>query len=499
MNIRLSDLDVEARAHEFLAVQSRALHRRTDRTFALLMGLQWLGGIVAALVVSPRTWAGLDSQVHEHVWAAVVLGFLFGSLPVALALGRPGQVSTRHVIAVGQALMSALLIHLTGGRIETHFHIFGSLALLAFYRDWRVLLTFSGVVAADHILRGAYWPESIFGAHGAESWRWLEHAAWVVFEDLFLIVSCIHGQRDLREAAEREARLELSRSAVEERVVRPLAHSAQALKDAMRTLTLATGAQRETLGRQAQALHEAQVTAEEIRQTAQVASQQAQRVLSTTEDAGDVGATAESAISNSVGALADIRAQATEISERIQGLEAHTAQIAGIAQTVKDLADQSNVLALNAAIEAARVGEQGKGFAVVAREIRSLASQSVQATGQVRSAVDDTRQGIQDVVELARRGAERMGRGMEAIQVSGESLRTLSGMVRGSSDSVRQIAATVGQQAAGVAQLFTAVTDLTALMQATLDRVDATRGAAETLQAVTEQVNAVIETYQKQD
>ena len=37
-------------------------------------------------------------------------------------------------------LMGALLIHLTVGRIETHFHVFVSLAILAFYRDWRVLI-----------------------------------------------------------------------------------------------------------------------------------------------------------------------------------------------------------------------------------------------------------------------------------------------------------------------------------------------------------------------
>ena len=45
-------------------------------------------------------------------------------------------------------LMGALLIHLSGGRIETHFHVFGSLAFLALYRDWRVLVTASAVVAA---------------------------------------------------------------------------------------------------------------------------------------------------------------------------------------------------------------------------------------------------------------------------------------------------------------------------------------------------------------
>ena len=62
------------------------------------------------------------------------------SFPVALALLRPGVAMTRYSIAIAQMLMSALLIHLTGGRIETHFHVFGSLAFLAFYRDWRVLV-----------------------------------------------------------------------------------------------------------------------------------------------------------------------------------------------------------------------------------------------------------------------------------------------------------------------------------------------------------------------
>ena len=51
-------------------------------------------------------------------------------------------------------LWSALLIHLTGGRIETHFHVFGSLAFLAFYRDWRVLVPATVVVALTTPLRG---------------------------------------------------------------------------------------------------------------------------------------------------------------------------------------------------------------------------------------------------------------------------------------------------------------------------------------------------------
>ncbi len=115
-------------------------------------------------------------------------------------------------------LTSAMLIHLSGGRIETHFHVFGSLAFLAFYRDWRVLITATVVVAADHFFRGLYWPQSAFGVLSA-GWRWLEHAGWVVFEDVILIRSCIEGTRELREMAARRAELEATNAAVEQTVV----------------------------------------------------------------------------------------------------------------------------------------------------------------------------------------------------------------------------------------------------------------------------------------
>ena len=136
--------------------------------FAVLMAIQWVAGIAAALWLSPRTWAGPYSQTHIHVWAAVFLGGAISLFPITLALLRPGETSTRYIIATAQMLMSSLLIHLTGGRIETHFHVFGSLAFLSFYSDWRVLVPATVVVAADHFLRGMFWPESVYGVLDGE-------------------------------------------------------------------------------------------------------------------------------------------------------------------------------------------------------------------------------------------------------------------------------------------------------------------------------------------
>jgi signal transduction histidine kinase len=196
------------RADSLLGEYQRDIYRRTDRLFAWLMGLQWVAGIIFALWVSPLAWSGTVSSVHLHVWAAVVLGGLVSLFPALLAILRPGELSTRYTIAVAQMLMSALLIHLTGGRIETHFHVFGSLAFLAFYRDWRVLIPATVVVALDHMLRGIFWPQSVYGVLLTSQWRWVEHAAWVIFEDVFLFVSCRRSVAEMRERAERTAALE---------------------------------------------------------------------------------------------------------------------------------------------------------------------------------------------------------------------------------------------------------------------------------------------------
>ena len=207
-----------ARAKELFHRYEQSILRRTDRLFVGLFVFQLLAGIVVAYVVSPRTWAGTISETHIHVWAAVVLGSAIASFPIFLGLTKSGTHLTRHTVAVAQMLFSALLIHLSGGRIETHFHLFGSLAFLAFYRDWRVLVSASGVIAIDHLVRGIYWPQSVFGVLSPGEWRWLEHCAWVIFEGVFLCSSCLRAREEMSERASQQAELEATNEIVEAEV-----------------------------------------------------------------------------------------------------------------------------------------------------------------------------------------------------------------------------------------------------------------------------------------
>jgi PAS domain S-box-containing protein len=186
----------------------RSLHYTTDRFFAKLMIVQWMAAIGVAWWLNPASWAGKTASVHPHVYVALVMGAVITLLPAYLGFQNPGATLTRHTLAAAQTLMSALLIHVTGGRIETHFHVFGSLAFLAFYRDIRVLLTATVIVAADHMLRGIFWPESVYGVFVASLWRTVEHAFWVLFEVAFLSVSIRVSLQEMKEVARRQISLE---------------------------------------------------------------------------------------------------------------------------------------------------------------------------------------------------------------------------------------------------------------------------------------------------
>src|SRR5262249_39419787 len=55
-----------------------------------------------------------------------------------------------------------------------------------------------------------FWPYSVYGVLSASPWRSVEHATWVLFEDVFLVISCLRGIREMRSIANRAAAQEAS-------------------------------------------------------------------------------------------------------------------------------------------------------------------------------------------------------------------------------------------------------------------------------------------------
>ncbi len=230
---------LDERANAIFDEQLNESHVKIDRLFSHLLIIQWIAGIIISITISPLAWVGKSSYLHPHIWFAIAFGALITLPALQFIYMYPGKALTRHVVAISQILFSALLIHLTGGRIETHFHVFGSLAFLAFYRDWKVICTATVMVLIDHIVRGIFIPESVYGVLVSNPWRSIEHAVWVVFEDIILFNSCSRGLSELKEVSAQRAKIEETNSQIQElaelRAVK-LASSEQKLSTVMDTV-----------------------------------------------------------------------------------------------------------------------------------------------------------------------------------------------------------------------------------------------------------------------
>ncbi len=126
---------------------------------------------------------------------------------------------------------------------------------------------------------------------------------------------------------------------------------------------------------------------------------------------------------------------AGDLNHAAEGINAVSQQseiISSIVQTIRGIAEQTNLLALNAAIEAARAGEQGRGFAVVADEVRNLAARTSQATVKIVEVVQHNR-------ELAKGAVARMetskDKAEQGVILAGEAGKVILDI----QDSARQV------------------------------------------------------------
>ena len=278
--------------------------------------------------------------------------------------------------------------------------------------------------------------------------RWLMIALGVVSGVITLLLLAIAQRtntRSLRQAGERQAEAEglnadLGRTlgAVDQRAVQ-IASSAQGLEN--------TGA---SLGA-----------------VAAGTSAQAQRAAASAENVSRIVTTVASAAEEMSASIQEIAINATEASTvanegmtlarqagiQVKQLDASSARIGDVLGLISDIAEQTNLLALNATIEAARAGEAGRGFAVVASEVKSLATQTAKATGDISASINAMRSDVATVTD-------GMAKLVLVIERINRAMITIASAVEEQSATTSQITSNVGQAALGAGEIATAVAEV---------------------------------------
>lgn len=210
----------------------------------------------------------------------------------------------------------------------------------------------------------------------------------------------------------------------------------------------------------AAAVSETTATVAEVKQTAQHASQKAKYVSDSAQKASNVSQAGRKSVEEAIHGMHRIQEQMESIAESIVHLSERSHAIGEIIATVNDLAEQSNLLAVNAAIEAARAGEQGKSFGVVAHEIRSLAEQSKQATGQVRTILGDIQKATNIAVLATEQGNKAVEAGVKQSSETDQAIQLLSVSINEAAQAAIQIAASSHQQMVGMDQVVLAMNNI---------------------------------------
>ncbi len=388
------------------------------------------------------------SFASPHRIAMGAAGVLL-AVAAALAFLRSRTAAmTRCVNAVALALYPAVFLAALQGhpyQEDMHMVFFAYLAVSAATLDEVALILAAAAIALHHLVLVFVAPLLVF-VGTADLARVLLHAVIVVVQTAALAAGIISlrgmlaRQQELQAEAlaarDEQAKLAAERGASRAVVAESRQHMLQAFKqfqaevapklDLVLTEATSTGSASRDMQAAAGA---AQTTALAVATLSREAQENLASIAAATEELYQSAlATVGQGRRAKVQMLASID-EAARAGEDMTALNAVSTTVSSVVDLIRSIAEQTNLLALNATIEAARAGEHGRGFSVVAAEVKALARQTADATGEIASQVEAIRKRVAAASEAMIRIDARMQDADIVIDEIGVALDTQSAAI----------------------------------------------------------------------
>lgn len=377
--------------------------------------------------------------------SALLMGLIIVAGPAVLHAGWKGQTVTSIAMGTGLMMMGALLVHLSRGMIEMHFHFFVSLALLIVMGRPVVLLASAGTIAVHHLLFWAVMPASLFN-YQAGLGIVVVHAVFVVLQ---VVPSC---------------------------------YIAQTLRQFVTSVTATVATLRTTVKSVSVVAQDGVETSSHVRgQVAavdEIARQLDGFVTAAVATSREATAAKERA-SEARDAATEGSRQMVAVGETIEAMRRSSSEITEILTVINSVAFQTNILALNAAVEAARAGEAGAGFAVVADEVRNLSKLVTDAARETATKIEES--------------IERGENGVRTVARAGETFRTIDERVREADALVASVVTASVGQSHTIANMKEALVKFGGVVKAGADSAERTAEACSELTRSADQMETLFD------
>ena len=408
---------------------SEASHRkemmRMDRYVVYLILLHW-----------PVTALLAPIGYGTHLLGAVG----GGGLTLLGAVGYRTISGTRALRILNALILlsfSSLMITQTYGRIEMHFHIFGALAFLILYRDWRVYPVAVAHIVIHHALGNQLqmgevtclgMPLRIFD-YGTGWSIVVLHAAFVLFQTAVLIPFALHMERQFFRREALIQKIDFQGQSEKDRLEKGLASATDSLRGMSEEIDDSAGRLSDRAQNQASAMEEMAAGLEQAAAAVEGISNTTVELDETI--AGLAGRTKELTAASKdmdirVRGAGDVVRHTTEgaqessrtlsvLSGAMQRVRDSSQRMTDVVAIIEDIADKVNLLSLNASIEAARAGDAGRGFSVVAHEISRLADRTAESTKEIRRLIEETGRETAESTHAMDRSNQVFGRLLEGV------------------------------------------------------------------------------------